>query len=93
MKTLTLVLPETRSYVVLNNLGDCNEIPTECGWELSEGTTAFGYRNKANLRFEKIHPEKRNRIIEEFNKTGVLPRVDLYENTLRVYFGINRSID
>ena len=93
MKTLTLVLPESRSYVRLNSLGDCNEIPTECDWELSEGTVAFGYRNKGNLRFNKIPPEKRDRILEEFKKTRILPRVDLYENTLRVYFGINRLID
>lgn len=93
MKTLTLVLPETRSYVVLNNLGDSNEIPTECGWKLSEGTVTFAYRNKGNLNFEKISPEKRNKILEEFNKTGLLPRVDIYGRELRVYFGINRSID
>ena len=93
MKTLVLELPESRSYVRLNNLGDCNEVPTECSWRLIEGTITFGYKNKSNLRFKELSKDKRDRILEEFGKTQVLPRVDLYEDTLRVYFGINRTID
>lgn len=93
MLTLVLDLPESRSYVRLNSLGDCNEVPTECSWKLVEGSHAFGYRNKGGLRFQKLSVEKRNRILEEFNKSKLLPRVDIYEDTLRVYFGINRSID
>lgn len=93
MKTLVLELPESRSYVRLNSLGDCNEVPTECTWRVIEGTTTFGYRNRGSLRFEKLSKEKRDRILEEYNKTGILPRIDIYEETLRVYFGINRVID
>lgn len=91
MKMITLVLPEDRSYVKLNNLGDYNEVPTTCEWVLSEGTHAFGYRNKNNLSFNKFSPEKRDEILERYRENGTLPRVDLYGRELRVYYGIDRT--
>lgn len=93
MRMITLVLPEDRSYVKLNNLGDYNEVPTTCEWELSEGTHAFGYRNKGGLTYVGFSPEKRDEILERYRENGTLPRVDLYGKTLRVYYGCDSIVN
>ena len=93
MKTITLVIPEDRSYVRLNNLGDYNEVPTTCEWIISEGTYAFGYKNKNNLTFNKFSPERRNEILDYYKRNKSLPRVDLYGKDLRVYYGCDSIVN